>query len=134
AQKIAGAGRPGEQVEAYVVRSRETEIEVFDGEVESLTTAVIEGVGVRVIADHRQGYAWVGSLDPSVVDEALGEARDNAGFGEPDEWYALATAADANGVSAPVLALWRDELMSVPTDKKVQIAIDLDRATKAADP
>ena len=116
------------------MRSRETEVEVFGGEVESLTTSVVEGVGVRVIADHRQGYAWVGSLDPAVVEEALHEARDNATFGEPDEWYALAGPADVDGVHAPVLDLWRDELASVPTDQKVQIAIDLDRATKAADP
>ena len=53
------------------MRSRETDVEVFGGEVESLTTAVVEGIGVRVIADHRQGYAWAGSLDPDVVDETL---------------------------------------------------------------
>ena len=133
ASRVAGAGKPGEQVEAYVVRSRETEVEVFGGEVESLTTAVIEGVGIRVIADHRQGYAWAGSLDAAVVDEALREARDNATFGEPDEWYALAGPADLDGVSVPVLDLWRDELASVPTDEKVRIAIELERATKAAD-
>ena len=115
------------------MRSRETEVEVFGGEVESLTTAVIEGVGIRVIADHRQGYAWAGSLDAAVVDEALREARDNATFGEPDEWYALAGPADLDGVSVPVLDLWRDELASVPTDEKVRIAIELERATKAAD-
>ena len=60
------------------MRSRDTEVEVFGGEVESLTTAVVEGIGVRVVADHRQGYAWAGSLDPSVVDETLRDARDNA--------------------------------------------------------
>ena len=74
------------------MRTHETEVEVFGGEVESLTTAGIEGVGVRVIVDHRQGYAWAGSLDPDVVDETLREARDNAAFGEPDEWYGARVA------------------------------------------
>jgi PmbA protein len=134
ARRVAAAVRSGEQVEAYVIRSRETEIEVFGGEVESLTTAVIEGIGVRVIADHRQGYAWAGSLESSVVDDALRDARDNATFGEPDEWYALANGADVNGVAAPELDLWRDELAAVPTEEKVRIALELDRATKAADP
>jgi PmbA protein len=134
ARRVAGAARPDEQVEAYVVRSRETDVEVFGGEVESLTTAVIEGIGIRVIADHRQGYAWAGSLDASVIDETLRDARDNASFGEADEWYALAGPADANGVRAPVLDLWRDELAAVLTDEKVKIALDLDNATRAADP
>ena len=80
------------------MRTQETDVEVFGGEVESLTTAGIEGVGVRVIVDHRQGYASAGSLDPDVVDETLREARDNAEFGEPDEWNALATPADVDGV------------------------------------
>ncbi len=134
ARRVAGAARPGEQVEAYVVRSRETDVEVFGGEVESLTTAVVEGIGVRVIADHRQGYAWAGSLDDEVVSETLDDARDNATFGEPDEWYALPGPGDINGVAAVTLDLWRDELEKVPTDDKVAIALDLERATKAADP
>jgi len=106
---------------------------VFGGEVESLTTASVEGVGIRVIAGGRQGLAWAGSLAPDVIDETLKEARDNAGFGEPDEWYGLASLADVNGAAPPALDLWREELVSVSTEEKVRIALDLERATKAAD-
>jgi PmbA protein len=134
ARNVAGAARDGEQVEAYVVRTRDTDVEVFDGDVESLTTASVEGVGIRVIAGRRQGLAWAGSLAPDVIAETLREARDNAGFGEPDEWYGLASPADVNGSAPPALDLWREELASVTTDEKVQIALDLERATKAADP
>jgi PmbA protein len=133
ARRVAAEARSGEQVEAYVVRSRETEVEVFGGEVESLTTAVVEGIGIRIVDDHRQGYAWAGSFEPSVVEETLRDARDNAAFGEPDEWYALASPADANGVTAPELDVWREELGAVPTAEKVRVALELERATKAAD-
>src|SRR4029079_19040913 len=61
------------------------------------------------------------------------EARDNAGFGEPDEWYGLASPADVNRAAPPSLDLRREELVSVPTQEKVRIALDLERATKAAD-
>src|SRR5262249_16839989 len=74
------------------------------------------------------------SLDPEVIAETLAEARDNAAFGEPDEWYGLASPADVNGFAPPVLDLWRDELVSVATEEKVRIALELERATKAADP
>ena len=47
--------------------------------------AVVEGIGVRVVVDHRQGYAWAGSLEPAVIEETLRDARDNAAFGEADE-------------------------------------------------
>ena len=79
ARRVAGDARPGEQIEAYVLRSRDTDVEVFGGEVESLTVAEIEGVGVRVIVDARQGYAWAGSLDADVIADTVAEARDNAG-------------------------------------------------------
>jgi PmbA protein len=133
ARRVAGAANAGEQIEAYVLRTQETDVEVFGGEVESLTTAGIQGVGVRVIIDHRQGYASAGSLEPDVIEETLREARDNAAFGEPDEWYALATPAEVNGVVPAALDLWREELVSTPTDAKVQIALDLEIATKARD-
>jgi PmbA protein len=134
ARRAAAAAAGDEQLEAYVVRTRETEVEVFGGEVESLSVAGIEGVGIRIVSDHRQGYAWAGSLDPDVVAETIGEARDNASFGEPDEWYGLATTADAEAVTPPALDLWDESLAGVSTDEKVRIALELDAATRAADP
>ena len=134
ARGIAGRARAGEQVEAYVVHSRDTDVKVFDGDVESLSVAEVDGVGVRVLVDGRQGYAWAGSLEPEVVADTLAEARDNATFGVPDEWQALATPDDAAAVEAPRLDLWRDDLLAVPTDDKVALALELERATRAGDP
>jgi PmbA protein len=134
ARRVAGAAREDEQIEAYAVRSREVDVKVFDGDVESLAVAVIEGVGIRVIDDHRQGYAWSGSLDPDVVAETLADARDNAGFGAPDDAYVLATPADFAGVAPSELDLWRDELLDVDTARKVALALELDAATKSFDP
>src|SRR4029079_5530446 len=61
---VAGAAHDGEQVEAYVVRSRETEVKVFGGEVESLAVAEAAGIGVRVVVDGRQGIAYARSPRP----------------------------------------------------------------------
>ena len=41
------------------------------GEVESLTAAESSGVGIRVITDHRQGFAHAGTLDEAVIAEVL---------------------------------------------------------------
>jgi PmbA protein len=138
ARRVAGDARPGEQVEAYVLRSRDVDVKVFGGEVESLAVAEIEGVGVRVIVDARQGYAWAGSLDDDVIADTLAEARDNAEFGSPDESYVLASPADvgidgADAVSAS-LDLWRDDVLSTPTAHKVALTLELEAAVRAADP
>ena len=134
ARSVAGGARAGEQLEAYAVRSRDVDVKVFDGDVESLAVAEIEGVGIRVIVDQRQGYAWAGSLDPDVIADTLADARDNASFGSPDEHFGLADPATFADIAAVDLDLWHDELLAVPTSDKVALAIALDAATRALDP
>jgi PmbA protein len=133
ARRVAGAARPDEHIEAYAIRSRETEVQVFDGDVESLSIAGIEGVAVRIVHDHRQGFARAGSLDSSVVDDTIAEARDNATFGEPDEWNALVAPTEFVGVVPADLDVWRAELLDVATDDKVALALYLESATRSAD-
>jgi PmbA protein len=131
ASRVAGWARPGEQVEAYVSRGRSTEIKVFEGDVESLASAESAGVGIRVIVDHRQGFAYAGSLDDEIVAETLEEARDNAGFGTPDEALGLAVP---DGIAPADLDLWRDELAEFPAERKVELALELERLVRAGDP
>jgi PmbA protein len=130
ATRVAGWARDGEQVEAYVARGRETEVRVYEGEVESLSSAESAGIGIRVVSGSRQGFAYAGSLDADVVHETLDEARDNAGFASPDEWVGL---AGPDGVAPADLDLWRDDLAAYPTDVKVARALELERAVRAGD-
>jgi PmbA protein len=131
ATRVAGWARSGEEVEAYVARGRDMEIEVFSGEVESLSSAESAGIGIRVVSGSRQGFAYAGSLDDDVVAETLAEARDNAGFSGSDEWVGLARP---DGVAAATLDLWRDDLAAFPTPDKVARALELERVVRAADP
>jgi PmbA protein len=131
AERIAGAARDGEQVEAYVARGRDTEIRVYEGDLESLSSAESAGIGIRVVVGDRQGFAYAGSLEPDVVRETLEEARDNAGFASPDEWVGLAVP---DGLAPADLDLWRDDLAAYPADTKVARALELERAVRAGDP
>ncbi|MFN8034473.1 MAG: TldD/PmbA family protein [Acidimicrobiia bacterium] len=134
ARRIAADARGPEQVEAYVLRARDLDVRVFDAEVESLSVAETAGIGVRVVIDGRQGYAWTGSLDEALVAEALAEARDNAAFAEPDDANGLVDPAEFGGTAVADLDLWREGLFAVPADDKVGIALALDAATRAVDP
>jgi len=82
ATRVAGWANDGEQVEAFVVHEAETEVRAYEGEIESLTRAEAQGIGVRVIAAGKQGYAYAGTLDEEALQETLREARDNAEFSQ----------------------------------------------------
>lgn len=128
--RIVALAKGGEQVEVVVGRSTSTEVRVYEGAVEQLASATSAGIGVRVISDNRQGFAYAGSLDEDVLAETLAEARDNATFATPDEWLGL---AEPDGVAVPSLDLYREGLAKVSTESKIDLAIELEKAVRASD-
>lgn len=129
--RIASMARAGEQIEAYAARGVETDVRAYEGEVESLSSASSAGVGIRVIVDGRQGFAYAGSLDEDVVTETLAEARDNVVFATPDDAVGLAVP---DGVLATDIDVWDESVLSTPTERKVEMALELERLVRNADP
>ena len=130
ADRIVAQARPGEQVEAYLSRGTSTEIRVYEGEVEHFVSAQSEGIGIRVIRDGRTGFAYAGTLDESAIAEVLADARDSVQFGTPDEWACMASP---DGVDVVEQELWNADLEAFPTDRKIDIAKELERRALAAD-
>lgn len=124
------ATQDGEAVEAYAEETRQTEASALRGEVEGLTFSDSRGVGVRVIRDHRLGYAW--AADPSADDvrATVERARVNAGLSEPDEFNGLPGFEPAQ----PVAGLFRADTAGISTDDKVRMALDLEAHTVGIDP
>jgi PmbA protein len=131
ASRVIGWAGENEDVEAYVARASDTSVRVFGGDVESLSSAESAGVGVRVVLGDRQGFAYTGSLDEPDLREVLNEARDNAAFATPDEHVGLATP---DGVEAVSLDLWRPALADLPAERKVAMALELEKKVRAGDP
>ena len=131
ADRIVAQAASGEQVEAYVSRDSETDIRIYDGEIEHFVSAQSEGIGIRVIRDGRTGFAYAGTLDERAIAEVLAEARDNVEFGTSDEWAALVSP---DGVDVVKQDLWNEVLAGYATDRKIELAKELERLAKAVDP
>ncbi len=125
ADRVVSMARPGEQVEAVVAWSRDTEVRAYDSEVEHFVSAESAGLGVRVVSGHRQGIAWAGVLDEAAIAETLGDARDNAACASEDPDAGL---AEPDGVTPVELALYDERLEAVPTEHKIALALELERA------
>ncbi|MGD0378721.1 MAG: TldD/PmbA family protein [Acidimicrobiales bacterium] len=130
AMRVAGAAQDGEELEVYVSRGVETDIRAYEGEVESLSSAASAGVGIRVVIGGRQGFAYAGTLEESVLRQTLADARDNATFATADEHIGL---AGPDGVAPTSLDLWDDEVLRTPSADKVEMALELERRARHAD-
>ena len=108
AMRVAGQATAGEELEVYVSRGVETDVRAYEGEVESLSSAASAGVGIRVVVGGRQGFAYAGTLEESVLRQTLADARDNATFATADEHVGLAAP---DGVAPASLDLWDDEVL-----------------------
>ncbi|HLM18052.1 MAG TPA: TldD/PmbA family protein [Acidimicrobiia bacterium] len=130
ADHVIAQAKPGEQIEAYVARGRETDVRIYEGAIEHFVSAESEGIGIRVIRDGRTGFAYAGTLTDDAVESVLADARDNVAFGTPDEWAGL---AEADGVDVIAQQLWSDALEAFPTERKIDLAKELERLTLGQD-
>ncbi len=130
AQGVVSRAGDNEEVEVACSYGRSTSVRVYDGALESLTTADNAAIGVRVLVDGREGFASAGSLDEDVVNDMLTEARDNAVFAEADPFVGI---AQPDGVEAVGIDLWRSAVSKTDTASKVDMALEVERRVRAAD-
>lgn len=131
ADRALSDARSDEQVEVIAGHSIDTEVRVYDGEVESFTSAASQGIGIRVIRDGRQGFAYCGSFDVDALRDALGDARDNATYSTPDRFVGLAAP---DGVTPASLDLYDPALIDRSPVDKIELALELERRMMAGDP
>lgn len=122
--RVVDRAQTGEAVEAYGVDETETTIKAYQGEVESLSSARTRGVGVRVIAAGRVGYAYTADVGEAALGEALDEARANAEVASTDEANVL---PDAGGY-ADSADLYDTAFESVTPQDKVALALAVEAA------
>ena len=130
AHRALEAAKPKEEVEAFATWGRETEVKVYGGEVEALSSAESRGVGVRVISDGRLGYAYAADPDPDELAEIVEGARTNAALATPDEGNRLPEPQPIE----PLEGILHPDIIDTPVDEKVRCALEVERACRSADP
>jgi len=125
AAQAAGA----DDAEAWVEEAVTRQIRVYEQNVESLTDAGSRGIGLRVFLDGRSGYAYGTDLSDEGVTALAGEASEGAAVADPDEFGGLPDelgAAEVKGLHADGLAAWS-------TERKIELAVEIERAARAHD-
>jgi PmbA protein len=118
------------EAEAFFVHGRELTVKAYDGEVEALTSAEAQGVGVRVFSDSRMGFAYTSDLSDDGVRRVVAQAVDACRYNEPDEHNGLPEVASFDDL--PELVAQDFDARSV--EDRVAMALELDRLTAECNP
>lgn len=113
--------------EAYAVEGMAFSVNILEGEVDSYTSALEQGLGLRVQAGGKNGYAYTESFDnsESLIAAALENAR---AVGSLDE-HPMQTPRKYPPLSQPP-----QPLLDLPEAEKIALARRMEQAAKAADP
>jgi PmbA protein len=126
----AGAGH----AEASLGSVRSFGVRVNDGTIESVTQSVTRGLGLRVLVDGAQGFVTSTDLTPESLDDLARHAVALARFSTPDEANAFPTPAEAAGGPPPDLGLVDPEILTLPPERAIEMALELERVALACDP
>lgn len=76
--KIFEAGKNVfEDMETYIERAKEIEIEVYKGEIDRLNISDTEGLSLRGVSNGKMGYAYTEKLDESSIEMLIKDAHEN---------------------------------------------------------
>jgi len=119
--------------DACAESSRAFTARVHGGSVESLKQSGTLGLGVRAIAGGAVGFASGTDLSPAGLDDLARRAVALAKFATPDEANGAPAAAESGGTFAGDLQLYDPAALELPVERKIEMALELERLVLAAD-
>jgi PmbA protein len=122
-----GAG----EAEACLESVKNFEVNVRKGEIETLTKSVSRGLGLRVFIDKQLGFACTSDLSDGAVEATVNKAIELARITQPKPWQGL---PDFGPQTTADLDLYDASLASVPDDRKIATAREVERIALAEDP
>lgn len=120
-----GAG----MAEAYISSSKDLNIEVRNGAVETIKLAEDRGMGIRVMADGKTGFAFTTDLGDTAVEEAVRQALANASCAEPDPHRILPKPAPGY----PEMDLYDPAIRAAAVENKIEMARTMENEARAFD-
>lgn len=124
-----------DQWEVFTARGIENDIEVFNGEIETLSFSDSTGIGIRIFKDHSIGYAYAAVLEKNAIEDAIGKAIANSAITKKDPLNYLPTEKDHRYKKDKQNSsmLFDENFLRFKMDQKINMAIELESLTKKAD-
>ncbi len=135
AQAVERARAHGAQVaDACAESSRSFTVRVHGGHVESLKQSGTLALGVRAIVGGAVGFTSGTDLSREGIDDLARRAVALARFATPDEANGAPLPGETGGDSAGDQQLFDAAALELSPERKIEMALELERLTLAADP
>jgi len=123
-----------DQADACAEGSRAFTVRVHGGAVDTLKQSGTLGLGVRAIAGGAVGFASGTDLSPEGVEDLARRAVALARFATPDEANGVPGPDQAGDPPAVDLGLHDAAALELQPERKIEMALELERIARAADP
>ncbi|MEN9724030.1 MAG: hypothetical protein RJB38_2016 [Pseudomonadota bacterium] len=120
---------PAQKFEIYFQRKVSTKIDARDQKIDTLSRADDSGLSFRVLRDHRLGFSYTTSLEPSAVERAIDSAWEIAGLMPEDPHHDLSSFSET---PYPAWDRYDEAGLSLPLDAKIRRALELEAACRGA--
>ncbi len=117
-----------DEVDAYVVSSTESSVQVRRGATERVVEAGDNAVGIRVIKDKRTAICSTSDMTPRALDQLVRDAVELATISEPDEYAGLPERDDLAFNVNPSLQMYDEAIESLTTDEMRELALRMEAA------
>ncbi|UCF04463.1 MAG: TldD/PmbA family protein [bacterium] len=121
-----------ETAEVGVIENTEFEATVRNGSIETLLESVSNHIMIQVSVDKRKATVTSSDLSETSIEWLIGEAIELAHVMDPDLFFDLPDPEELGSVEGE-LKVYDPETLSLPTERKIQIALDLERAACSLD-
>jgi PmbA protein len=124
-----------DEFEIFSAGSVTTEIEIFEGKVETLSFSDSIGLGIRVFKERSIGYAYTSVLDTASIEDCIEKAVSNSGITKKEDYNYLPREEEFRFKEKLVddSMLFREDMLKINTRDKIAMAKDLEALTKSKD-
>ncbi|HAS73809.1 MAG TPA: TldD/PmbA family protein [Clostridiales bacterium UBA8960] len=125
-----GTDKGFSEQEIYYVKNQNTEISVYEGQLDKYNLSENAGLSYRGILDGKLGYAYTEILDEDAINMLVDEAYDNAKIIEVTDQVFL---HDGSGDYEKIAQAGKDE-SSTPIAEKIAFMFEIEKRIRAFDP
>jgi len=113
-----------DEAEAYLQSSRDFELTVRNGDVETIKQATSKGIGLMVFKDKKLGFSYTSDFSDESIDEFIKKTIQFSLVADPKPWNGL---PDFEKGKIKDLDLYDASISEIPHQKKIDIAKEVEK-------